>query len=189
MRELDFISIFVARLNRTGIRYMITGSVACIIYGQPRMTNDVDLVLEVRSRSVEKIAEAFPLDAFYRPPLENLMIEAARPLRGHFNLVHHDTGLRADVYTVGEDPLHHWAMEKRKSFEIQGEPVWLAPPEYVILRKLEFYREGGSDKHLRDIAGILEMAPDYLNTDWLQEKIRYYGLTREWQKAEEMRQS
>ena len=92
MPELDFISIFVARLNRTGIRYMLTGSVACIIYGQPRMTNDVDLVLEVRSRSVEKIAEAFPLDAFYCPPLENLMIEAAAPW-GHFNLVHHKTGL------------------------------------------------------------------------------------------------
>ncbi len=189
MPELDFISIFVARLNRTGIRYMLTGSVACIIYGQPRMTNGVDLVLEVRSKTVEKIAEAFPLDAFCCPPLENLMVEAGRPLRGHFNLVQHETGLRADVYTVGEDPLHHWAMKNRKSFEIQGEHVWVAPPEYVILRKLEFYREGGSDKHLRDIAGILAMALENLDIDWLQEKVRHYGLTREWQKAEEMSQS
>lgn len=185
MSELDIITIFVTRLNRTGIRYMITGSVACVIYGEPRMTHDVDLVLEAGSKTVEKIVEAFPLDAFYCPPLESLMIEAARSLRGHFNLVHHETGLRADVYTVGRDPLHHWAMANRKSFEIQGERVWLAPPEYVILRKLEFYREGGSDKHLGDIGGILEMSSDHLDMDWLQGKIHDYGLTREWQKAKE----
>jgi len=185
MPALDFITIFVARLNRTGIRYMITGSVACIVYGEPRMTHDVDLVLEVGPRSVEKLMETFPLDVFYCPPRESLVIEAERPLRGHFNLVHYETGLRADVYTAGEDPLHRWAMENRKSFEIQEERVWLAPPEYVILRKLEFYREGESDKHLRDIAGILEMSFDDLNMDWLQEKIRDRGLTAQWQKAKE----
>jgi hypothetical protein len=185
MPEIDFITIFVSRLNLTGIRYMITGAVACIIYGEPRMTHDLDVVLEVGSNNVEKIASAFPPDAFYRPPVETLIIEAGRPLRGHFNLIHHETGLRADVYTTGEDPLHLWAMSNRKSFEIQGERVWLAPPEYVILRKLEFYREGSSDKHLGDIAGILEISSDNLNTDWLQGKIHDYGLTREWQEAKE----
>lgn len=186
MRELDFISIFVSRLNRTGVRYMITGSVACIIYGEPRMTHDIDLVLEVGSRNAVKIEQAFPLDDFYRLPLETLTVEARRPIRGHFNLIHHETGFRADVYTVGEDPLNHWAMANRKSFEIQGEQVWLAPPEYVIPRKLEFYREGGSDKHIRDIAGVLEMSSDDLNTDWLQERVLGYGLVREWEKAKEM---
>ena len=186
MQELDFISIFVSRLNRTGIRYMITGSVACIIYGEPRMTHDIDFVLEVGSKNAAKIEQAFPLDVFYCPPLETLVVEARRPIRGHFNLIHHETGFRADVYTVGEDPLHHWAMAKRKSFDIQGEKVWLAPPEYVILRKLEFYREGGSDKHIRDIAGVLEMSSHDLNTDWLQERIRSYGLLKEWEKAKEM---
>lgn len=181
MPEPDFISIFVSRLNRTGIRYMITGSVACIIYGEPRMTHDIDLVLEVGLRNAEKVERAFPLEDFYCPPLETLIVEARRPIRGHFNLIHHETGFRADVYTIGEDPLHHWAMANRRSFELQGEQVWLAPPEYVILRKLEFYREGGSDKHIRDIAGILEMSSDDLNKDWLHEKIRGYSLITEWE--------
>ena len=77
-------------------------------------------------------------------------------------------------------------MANRKSSEIQGEQVWLAPPEYVILRKLEFYREGGSDKHIRDIAEVLEMSSHDLNTDWLQERIRSYGLIKEWEKAKKM---
>jgi hypothetical protein len=102
VQETDFISIFVSRLNRTGIRYMITGSVACIIYGEPRMTHDIDLVLEVGSKNAATIARAFPLDDFYCPPLETLMMEAARPVRGRFNLIHLETGLRADVYTMGD---------------------------------------------------------------------------------------
>jgi hypothetical protein len=184
MPELDLITIFIRRLNRTAIPYMITGSVACVIYGEPRLTHDVDLVLEVTAKTVAKITEAFPFDGFYRPPLENLVIEAKRPLRGHFNLIHHETGLRADIYTVGKDPLHHWAMAHRRSLEISGEQVWLAPPEYVILRKLEFYREGGSDKHLKDIIGVLDLSPDELDMDWLRQKVQDYGLTREWEKAQ-----
>jgi hypothetical protein len=183
MPEPDFITIFVKRLNRTGLPYMITGAVACVIYGEPRLTHDVDLVLEVKSRTIEKIGEAFPLDGFYCPPVENLMIEAKRPLRGHFNLIHHETGLRADIYTVGEDPLHQWAMAHRRSLEISGEEVWVAPPEYVILRKLEFFREGGSDKHLKDIVGVLELSLDELDMDWLRQKVQEYGLTREWERA------
>ena len=189
MPELDFITIFINRLNRAGLQYMITGSVACAIYGEPRFTNDIDLVLEVSSKSVEKIPEMFGLDEFYCPPLESLIIEAQRSMRGHFNLIHHETGLRADIYTVGQDPLHHWGMAHRKSFGIQGELVWVAPPEYVVLRKLEFFREGGSDKHLKDIAGILELCSDDLNTDWLQENIQARALTGEWGTALKMAKS
>ena len=104
MPEADFIRVFVSRLNRTGMRYMITGSIACIIYGEPRLTHDVDLVLEVSSGTAARIAEALPVREFYCPPLETPSIEAKRPLRGYFNLIHHETGMRADVYTVGEDP-------------------------------------------------------------------------------------
>ena len=183
MPEPDLISIFISRLNRTGIRYMVTGSVACIIYGEPRLTHDVDLVAEVNRKNIQKIPEAFPLDAYYCPPIENLMIESGRSQRGHFNLIHHETGFKADIYIVGRDSLHLWAMANRKSFKISGEQVWLAPPEYVIIRKLEFYREGGSDKHLRDIAGILEISFDELNLEWLRQKIQDYGLVSEWKKA------
>ena len=57
MPEPDFISIFVSRLNRTGLPYMITGSVACIVYGAPRMTHDVDLVLDLGLKNVQAIVE------------------------------------------------------------------------------------------------------------------------------------
>lgn len=186
MPQPDFISIFISRLNRAGFLYMVTGSVACTIYGEPRLTHDVDLILQLNSKNVEKIPKTFPLEQFYCPPLEALTIEAKRPLRGHFNLIHHATGFKADVYLVGQDPLHLWAMANRKSFGIKAEQVWLAPPEYVILRKLEFYREGGSDKHLRDIAGILALSSEYLDFDILRQRIGQVGLDKEWEKAKQV---
>jgi hypothetical protein len=65
------------------------------------------------------------------------------------------------VYTIGADPLHRWAIDRRKATTIDGYTVWLAPPEYVALRKLQYFRDGGSEKHLRDVRAMLrQLGPD-----------------------------
>ena len=68
--------------------------------------------------------------------------EASRAQRGHFNLIHHESGFKADVYLANRDPFHEWALGERSKIDLDGEVVWLAPIEYVIARKLEFFREG-----------------------------------------------
>jgi hypothetical protein len=67
--------------------------------------------------------------------------------------------------------------------EFAGETVSLAPPEYVIVRKLEYYREGGSGKHLRDIAGMLQVSGDMVDMQTIEEWSRKMGLTEEWKRA------
>jgi hypothetical protein len=185
MLEPNLFLIFVNRLNVAGMRYMITGAVANIIYGEPRLTHDIDLVLELDDAGAQKLEEIFPLEEFYCPPLEILKIEAKRPLRGHFNLIHHETGFKADIYIMGEDRLHHWGMSKRRQFEIEGEMIWVAPPEYVILRKLEFFREGGSEKHLNDISSMIELSSYQINFEELQNRIKDGALEKEWQRVQE----
>ena len=96
-------------LHSTGIAYMITGSVAAIAYGEPRMTNDVDLVLKFAPGDAAELAAAFPTADYYVPPPEVMEEERQRPRHGHFNIIHHETGLRADIYLAGDDPLHEWA--------------------------------------------------------------------------------
>ena len=187
MPELNLFQIFVRRLNKAKMKYMVTGAVACIIYGEPRLTHDIDLVIELRNKDAKKILEAFPQNEFYCPPLEMIKLEVSRPMRGHFNLVHHDTGFKADVYLLGQDELHQGAMSHRRRYDMEGEPIWLAPPEYVILRKLEYYREGGSEKHLKDIAGIMEISANQLNFDELCEKIKKYSLQQQWEEARKLR--
>jgi len=183
MPEPNLFQIFTNPLNRTGIRYMVTGAAASIIYGQPRLTLDIDLVIELKAGDAEKLLQAFPPEEFYCPPIEAIHLEANRPLHGHFNMVHHGTGFKADFYPTGQDPLHEWGMANRKRIEVEGEAFWVAAPEYVILRKLQYYREGQSEKHLRDIASILEFSSEQIDLQQLQGKIDQYSLQREWELA------
>lgn len=81
--------IFTERLNELGARYMVTGSVASSAYGEPRLTHDVDIVIEISPEHCARVGELFPGEEFYCPPLEVLLIESSRPQRGHFNLIHH----------------------------------------------------------------------------------------------------
>jgi len=183
MPNHNLFHIFISRLNRLGVRYMITGSVASMIYGEPRLTHDIDLVIKLDDDDAERFAEAFPIEDFYCPPPEVIVLEAGRRRRGHFNLIHHETGFKADIYLSGTDQLHHWALNNRKPTDMHGETFWTAPVEYVILRKLEYYREGRSEKHLRDIAGILSVSSDQINFQQLSEKIHEYFLEKEWEEA------
>jgi hypothetical protein len=72
--------------------------------------------------------------------------------------------------------------------QVNDQTVWVAPVEYVILRKLEYYREGRSEKHLSDIAGILEVSDAPVNMAWLEEQIAARQLQKEWQTAKRFRE-
>jgi hypothetical protein len=99
----------------------ISIAVASIIYGEPRLTNDIDLVIALKPDDVENFTEAFPIEEFYCPPPEIIKVEISRSLRGHFNLIHHETGLRADIYLCGDDELHRWALQNRNVVDVENE--------------------------------------------------------------------
>jgi hypothetical protein len=182
MLEHDLL-VFIRKLNQLGAPYMVTGSWATTLYGKPRMTYDVDIIIHLESAQLLRLPELFPLEEFYCPPLDVLRKEAQRP-RGQFNLIHHPSGFKADIYIRKEDPLDLWGFQNRRSFAIAGESVWAAPPEYVILGKLEFFRQGGSQKHLRDIRVMLEVSSDTINRADLERWIRERGLDAEWAAAQ-----
>jgi len=175
--------IFTQKLNELGLRYMVSGSVAAIYYGEPRMTNDVDIIVFLRREDARRLLAAFPAAEFYCPPLEVIESERSRDQRGHFNLIHHETGFKADVYMSGKDELHTWAIAHAIEGDIDGDKVVFAPPEYVIVRKLQFFREGGSCKHLRDISRMLIGLGDDWNSQPLLEMIATHKLQDEWQKV------
>jgi len=183
MQEADPYLLFTRKLEELGIRYMVSGSVAAIFYGEPRMTNDVDLILFLRNQDVSSLISAFPAAEFYCPPAEVIECERLRDLRGHFNLIHHETGFRADVYLSGRDELHAWGVRNIVRAAIENETVSFAPPEYVIVRKLQFFREGGPEKHLRDIHRMLIGLGDHWDRSTLESMIRQHRLEPEWERV------
>ncbi len=180
MPGADYIALFTRALDEVGLTYMVTGATAAIVYGKPRYTNDVDIVIVLPTNAALKLSAAFPANQYYVPPVETIQAEAARARRGQFNLIHEESGYKADMYPAGTDPLNEWALPRRQKLELPGGSVWVAPPEYVILRKLEFFREGGSAKHLIDIKAMLDVSGELLDRAALDDWITRLGLQAEW---------
>ena len=180
--SLDFQTI-IARLRDSGIPYAITGSIAVIVYGAPRMTHDIDLVIAMGRNDIPFLLSAFPEEEFYVPPRDVVLAECSRSARGHFNIIHYETGFKADIYPIGHDPFQMWAIQHTREVELFGGVMRVAPPEYVIVKKLEYYREGGSAKHLSDIASILEYSGDEIDHPLLASFIQKAGVETEWKQA------
>lgn len=171
----DVARLIADRLNAIGVEWMATGSIAAMTYGEYRVTNDVDTMLTLAKTHISKLTAAFPLEEFYCPPLDVIALETARVKRGHFNLIHHETGFKADIYLAGDDPWTAWSFRNRRPVQLQDSTIWIAPPEFVIIGKLEFYREGGSEKHVRDIRGIVALTE--IDRELLEREMAARGLS------------
>jgi len=140
------------RLETAGVDYCIVGGLATIAYRRPRLTLDADLLVSLEDAQLAQLAAAFPEDDFYLPPVEILQAELQRDSRGHFNIIHQHSDLRADCYLPGKSDLAKRETQNRRRLPLGSREAWFAPPEAVIVNKLLFFREGGSQKHIDDIA-------------------------------------
>lgn len=177
--EMEPFIRFVIPLNRGGFRYMITGSIASILYGEIRVTNDVDMVVFLPSRKYLDLPGLFPIEEFYCPPEEVLRAESVRGSEGHFKLIHHESGFKCDIYPAGDDALNLWGLGHVTMIDYDGVPIPLAPPEYVIARKLEYFRMGGGEKHVRDVRAMVQILGNGIDFQVLVEKIADLGLMEE----------
>ncbi len=183
-RGTSLIGLFIAPLNRAGLDYAVTGGLAAIAYGHPRLTLDVDLVIRLGAGDASRFAELWSPEEFYCPPVEVVEQERERSEHGHFNVIHSESTMRADVYLAGEDPLQAWALAEHVTRTVEGEAVRFAPIEYVIVNKLLYARSGGSDRHLRDVARMVEASGEFIRADTLRGWITRLNLAEEWERAE-----
>lgn len=165
---LQVFQTILSTLEKQRIPYMIVGSVASIVYGEPRLTKDMNVVVDIAPGTVADFCRTFSSDEFYCPPIEVIRDEVVR--RGQFNLIHQLSGLKIDL-VVRKDTEHaKTEFSRRRKIPLgEGFEAYIAAPEDVILKKLAYYREGGSEKHLLDIRGILsqtEIDKQYF-AEWL----------------------
>ena len=173
----------IAPLAALGIPYMVTGGVAAIVYGEPRLTNDVDIVVRLTPADARRLSTAYPTGEYYVPPAETLDEEASRGWGGHFNVLHLPTAMRADIYVAGDDELAAWGLERRRRIPLDAAEMWLAPIEYVIVKKLEYFRLGGSERHVRDVARMLRISGSLVDRDAVERWVARLGLSEQWDAA------
>lgn len=170
----DWLFQFIDPLERAGIPYALVGSVASSIYGEPRATNDLDVVIQIRPEDAEKLVAVFPETDFYVPPVETVRTEAGRLYGAHLNVIAHAGMTKADLYPLPADQ-RHW-FGRRQTVEVGGRKLWVAAPETVILHKLLFHRESGGEKHLRDVRAMLTTSGAKLDRPWLDQELARLGL-------------
>lgn len=179
----SLVSLFVVPLNRASIEYLVTDGLAAVVYGHPRLTLDVDLVIRLAPQDAATFAALWSSEVFYSPSVASILEERARAAHGHFNVIHKESAMRADVYLAGEDEFIAWALQHRAARTVEGDVVQFAPIEYVIVNKLRYFQMGGSDRHLRDVARMMEISASEVDLPTLQHWIARQHLEAEWAKA------
>jgi hypothetical protein len=157
-----------AMLDGLEIPYVIGGSVASSMFGEPRSTLDIDVALDVAAGQREALLEALTI-AFYVP------IQAARralDMHESFNVLDETTGFKIDLFILGDGLLDRLQIERRVAVALPGseEPVWVTSPADQILRKITWWRDGGraSDRQWRDICGLLSVSHREVDFDGLR---------------------
>lgn len=171
---------FAALLEDHDLPCMVVGSVATVIWGEPRSTIDIDLVVAVTVDDAERLAHLFLPPRYYAPPVEVIRREIARPDGGTFNLIDTDTGLKADIYPSANDPMNRWGMARRVAVETGSSTIYVAPVSCVIAGKLRYFALSGQDKHLRDIRGMLRLSAAQLDRNFVDAAARQHGVEQAW---------
>jgi hypothetical protein len=170
-------------LERESTPYRIVGSMASIVYGEPRFTNDVDVLVDLRPEKVDAVCREFP------PPDYYVSAAAAREAiakRHQFNILHMPSGLKVGMILSTDTEFGRLDLSQGQRFKSEGfYNAAFASPENVILKKLSYFQEGGSDKHLRDIAGMFLIQGEKIDQAFLDEWAAKLGVADELQLVRE----
>ncbi len=178
MEPYELLRDIVGTLENLHIPYLVTGSVAAMVCGEPRLTNDIDIVAAVEEKHIPGLLAAFPPEKFY---ISEDMIRDAIRRKGQFNIIHPASGLKVDIIIKVDNPFNTSRFTRLKRiYPSESFQANFAAPEDVIIKKMEYYREGGSEKHLRDITGILKVSRDEIDYGYISEWAERLCLAEIW---------
>ena len=146
-------------LESAGIAYMVTGSIASAHYSHPRMTRDIDVVVELQPDDAERIVAPFGDE--FDCQLETIRVAIER--RSVFNLIHTDAIVKVDFVVRKDTPYHREEFGRRRHGTVNGHNVWLVSPEDSILSKLLWAKDSRSELQLRDVRQLISAQADL---DW-----------------------
>lgn len=166
MKQTEFLQRGIESLEGLAIPYAIVGSWASGFWGMPRMTRDIDVVVRIGVQHIPSILACFPAPDFY---VSRAAIEEAIRFASQFNVIHPTSANKIDLMIARAGAWGDAQLTRRRRVRlVGGYEGYVAAPEDVILGKLLYYREGGSDRHLSDIAGMLAKSSDVIDRSYLE---------------------
>jgi hypothetical protein len=178
MEQVDLLRYVARVIEDMRLRYFITGSTATIFYGEPRFTNDIDVVVELPEPRTVDFCRQFPQDEFY---VSESAAQQAVCNHSQFNIIHPASGLKVDVIVPEKSEFNESRFVRIKRLHAADDfDAFFASPEDAIIKKMEYYRQGGSEKHLRDIAGVLKISKEQIDIAYISQWARQMGLDDLW---------
>ena len=176
------IATIVAELERSGIPHMVAGSFASTLHGEPRTTQDIDLVIDPDWPSLHRFAHELDPSRCY---VSEEAVREAWERRGQFNVVLLDSGWKVDLILRKDRPFSRTEFERRQPATIGDTQVFVATAEDTILAKLERASAGESERQIRDVVGILGLSGDRLDRGYIERWVCELGLQKIWTRAED----
>ena len=166
MGPSELLSKVAGVLDRMKVEYFVTGSVATMAYSESRMTNDVDIVVALPLSRIAEFCESFPPQEYY------VSVEAAKQAILHqsqFNIIHPESGFKADIIIPSRTDFNRSRFSRvRRLRAVPGLDVAFSSPEDAIIMKMQYYKDGESEKHVRDIATVMQVNGDTIDRGYIE---------------------
>ena len=163
MTEQELLLDCLKRLNRAGLTYYLTGSMASNYWGIPRTTHDLDFVIQLPPSAIGKLVSAFSPDFF----IDEEAIRAAYRPPHQFNAIDTRSALKVDFWLPKPAPFETEMLRRRVRVTLFGEPAWITTAEDSILHKLVWNKITPSDRQLSDAAGVVAVQGAKLDRAYL----------------------
>jgi hypothetical protein len=169
--ELEVLKIVTGRLDRAGLPYMVTGSMALNYYAVPRMTRDIDLVVEISPADTERLCALFQDDFYLEPETVRDCVSRA----GTFNLIHTRLVVKVDMVVRRTGDYRRTEFSRRRQVSLDDHAFFIVAPEDLVISKLEWARQGRSEVQLGDVRNVLQSVAG-LDRAYLERWIAHLGL-------------
>lgn len=180
--ELEVLKIVTRRLNEAEIPYMISGSIAANYYTVPRMTRDIDIVIELKEEAIDKFVALFE-DDFY---VNRQMIANEVSRQGMFNLIYNRYVIKIDFIIKKSSAYQNVEFSNRKQVLIDQNPIWIVSAEDLVISKLLWAKESHSEMQLKDVANLMETVNN-LDSKYIDNWVRELGLEQIYKEADDVR--
>jgi hypothetical protein len=149
--EIELLKIVCERLNQINVPYMLTGSLAAHFYAVPRMTRDIDIVVEILDPKVNKLFQAFK-NGFY---IDKRSIEEAIKYESMFNAIHEYSCFKIDFIIRKNSSYRSVEFQRRRQLELDGVKIWIVASEDLIISKLDWAKDSLSEMQIKDVRNLM----------------------------------
>jgi hypothetical protein len=176
----EILARIVRHLDALGISHMVVGSLASSYHGEPRTTQDIDIVIDPTPDALDRLVEALAADGLY--------VDAAAAVEAHrqrsaFNVIDPVSGWKLDLILRRDRPFSVEELSRRLPARLLGSNTFVATPEDTIIAKLEWAKAGESERQLRDVASIIAISGEGLDLAYVVRWVDALELTDQWERA------